>query len=200
MIANFSNWWDNLSLIEQIYWLVAIPSTLAFVIQLILTFIGGDVDDADMDFDGDMDHDGDMNYDGDSGFHFMTIKNMIAFFSIFSWSGLACIDAELSLVVVVVISVICGLLMMVIMATLYYFMSKLAHSGTLRMNNAINQVGDVYLTIPGGRKGMGKVQVKVQGALRTLDAVTDEPEAIRTGSLIKVVDVINENILVVQRD
>ncbi len=198
MFSDFSIWWDGLSVIEQIYWLIAIPSTLAFVIQLILSFLGGDMDDADFDGDGDIDHGGDMDYDG--GFHFMTVKNMIAFFAIFSWSGLACIDANLGVTVTLIISLICGLLMMIIMATLYYFMSKLSHSGTMQMHNAIGVVGDVYLTIPANKSGMGKVQVKVQGALRTLDAVTNAPEAIRTGSLIKVVDIVNDNILIVVRN
>jgi hypothetical protein len=42
---------------------------------------------------------------------------------------------------------------------------------------------------------MGKVQIKVQGALRTLNAMTEDTEIIKTGSLIEVTDIIGENIL-----
>jgi hypothetical protein len=66
---------------------------------------------------------------------------------------------------------ICGFLMMVLMASLFYFMSKLAESGTLKMKNAIGKLGEVYLMIPASRGGMGKVQLNVQGSLRTLDAI-----------------------------
>ncbi len=191
---DFSTWWESLKFVEQVYWIITIPATLLFIIQLILTFIGGDFDDhSDMDVDAEIDADHGM------GFHFITVKNLISFMAIFGWSGLACLDSGLGIGITVFISVISGLIMMVIMASLYYFMGKLTDSGTLEMKNAIGAVGDVYLTIPGKKAGMGKVQVKIQGALRTLDALTDELENIKTGSIVEVIDVINDNILLVRR-
>ena len=86
------------------------------------------------------------------------------------------------------------------MAALFYFMSKLTDSGTLNMKNAIGHLGEVYLTIPGNRNGMGKVQLTVQGSIRTLDAITDDMEAIKTSSLIQVIDVIDQQILLVKRN
>ena len=76
-------------------------------------------------------------------------------------------------------------------------MGKLTDSGTLNLQNAIGKVGSVYLTIPAKRDGLGKVQVKVQG-LRTLDAMTDYEEEIKTGSVIEVVEILNNEILVVK--
>jgi hypothetical protein len=78
-------------------------------------------------------------------------------------------------------------------------MSKLNDSGTLVMQNAIGAVGDVYISIPAQKKGLGKVQGKVQGALRTLEAMTEETDDIKTGSLIEVMDVINDQILLVKK-
>jgi hypothetical protein len=88
---------------------------------------------------------------------------------------------------------------MLIMASLFYFMSKLAENGTLKMKNAIGKLGEVYLVIPASRKGFGKVQLSVQGSVRTLDAMTDEPENIPTFSIIEVIDVIDDNILIVKK-
>ena len=88
---------------------------------------------------------------------------------------------------------------MVVMAAIHYFMSKLADSGTLEMKNAIGKTGEVYLTIPARKTGSGKLQVKVQSSVRTLDAMTDELEDIKTGSIVEVVDLIGENILMVRR-
>ena len=67
------------------------------------------------------------------------------------------------------------------------------------MKNAIGNSGDVYLSIPAKKAGMGKVQIKVQGAVRTLNAMTEDSEIIKTGSLIEVTDIIGENILLVKR-
>lgn len=194
MITSILPVWQDLSLIEQIYWLVTIPSTLVFIVLLILTIVGADVG-------GDVETDVDAALaDGDSiPFQFLSLKNIIAFFTMFGWSGLGFLHTGLPVWLVIVISGICGFLMMLGMAALFYFMSKLAETGTLKIDNAIGRSGEVYLTIPAGRAGVGKVQMVIQGALQTLDAVTDEPEPIATSSIIEVVDVIAGQILLVRR-
>lgn len=194
MFSDFPAWWEALSTLSKVYWSIAFPSTLLFLIQLVMTFIGGD---GDHDYD-DFDHDGDFDADH-GGFHIFTFKNLVAFFTLFAWSGLACIEGGFSLAIVIIISVVCGTIMMVIMASLFYYISKFSHSGTLIMKNAIGNSGDVYLSIPAKKAGMGKVQVKVQGGLRTLNAMTEDTEIIKTGSLIEVTDIIGENILLVKR-
>jgi hypothetical protein len=193
MFSDFPAWWEGLSTLAKIYWIIAFPSTLFFLIQLIMTFIGGD---ADHDTDTQADH----HFDTDGvGFHLFTIKNLIAFFTLFAWSGLACIEGGFSLTVVLIISGFSGFIMMLIMASLFYYISKFAYSGTMEFKNAIGQTGDVYLSIPAKKAGVGKVQVNVQGAVRTLDAMTEDLEVIRTGSLIEVTEILNQNILLVKR-
>ncbi len=191
MFSNFPVWWDGLTVLSKVYWMIAFPSSLIFLIQLIMTFIGGDVDH-DMDGDvGDFDH--------DIGFHFITLKNMIAFFTLFAWSGLASIEGGLGTTFTIIISTISGIVMMAIMASLFYYISKLSHSGTMDTKNAIGQTGDVYLTIPAKKSGMGKVQVNVQGQLRTLDAMTEDTEDIKSNSIVEVVEIISGNKLLVKR-
>ena len=195
MITSILPVWHELNLMAQIYWIITLPATLIFIFLLITTIIGSDVDtDVDTDFDHSI-------ADGDSiPFQFISLKNIIAFFTMFGWSGLGFLNAGLASWLVILFSVICGLLMMLAMASLFYFMSKLTDNGTLSMKNAIGHIGEVYLPIPGNRNGIGKVQLTVQSSLRTLDAVTDDPEVIATSSIIEVLDVIDEQILVVKRN
>ena len=89
--------------------------------------------------------------------------------------------------------------MMVIMASIFYFASKLVESGNLNIKNAINKTGTVYIPIPGSRRGEGKIQILVQSSLREIDAITDETENILTGTLVIVTDVLNNNILLVKK-
>lgn len=182
--------WAEVGVFEQVFWVITIPATVVFLILLALTIFGADADaDADVDF-----------ADGDSiPFQFLSLKNIVAFFAVFGWSGIGFINAGLASWLVILLAFICGLLMMILMATLFYFMSKLAETGTLKMKNAVGKLGEVYLLIPGDRGGMGKVQLNVQGSLRTLDAITDEPESIRTSSIIEVLDVIDDQILLVKK-
>jgi membrane protein implicated in regulation of membrane protease activity len=188
--------WSEIGIFEQVFWIIAIPATVIFLILLILTVIGAETDagvDATTDVDASL-ADGDI-----IPFQFLSLKNIVAFFTVFGWSGIGFINAGLETWLVILLSFACGFLMMVLMATLFYMMSKLAESGTLKMGNAIGKLGEVYLVIPGNRGGMGKVQLNVQGSLRTLDAITDDQENIPTSSIIQVLDVIDDQILLVKK-
>lgn len=187
-------WFTNLEWFDKIFWIVAIIGSGLFLIMMLVTFITGGVDvDVDGDFGGEVD------MDADGGFSFFTIKNLIAFFTIFGWSGIAAIENDLSKTWVIVIATICGLIMMFIMAGLFYLISKLHDSGTLEIKNAIGNIGEVYLTIGANRESIGKVTVRIQGALRELEALTDDEETLKTGSVIEVIDVTNNGILIVRK-
>ena len=188
-MEGFNMWWEGLSLILKVYWCIAVPFTMFFLLQLALSFMGGDVTDSTVDVDIDTDH--------GISFQFLTLKNMVGFFTIFSWTGIACIDAGFSQPVTLLVSTAAGLGMMTIMAGMFYMISKAGANGTMRMEKAIGVTGEVYLTIPSKRSSLGKVQIKVMGSLRTLDAMTDNDHDIPTGKLIKVSQIINDNILLV---
>ena len=190
MILQISDWWSALDIVEKIFWGISVPFSVLFLIQMVMTFLGGDVDDVAAD--GDADVSGDTGID----FQFLTLKNLIAFFTIFGWTGIICLNMGFGPGISTFIATIAGLIMMVIMASIMYFMGKLTEEGTLNLNNAIGKVGNVYLTIPGARKGMGKVQIQVQG-LQTLDAITDAEKDIKTGAVVEVIEVLNDQILVV---
>lgn len=194
-MSNFSEWWSSLDTIRQIYWGIAIPFSLIFLIQMVLTFIGGDMD---MEIDGDADFD--VDHDAGAGFQFFTLKNFIGFFTIFAWAGLASLDSGYGTGTTIVISTISGLIMMSIMASLFYLFSKLTDSGTMNINNAKGAVAEVYMRVHGSRSNVGKVLVKVQGSLRELEAITDDLEDLPTGSVVNVIDVINDNILLVSKN
>jgi hypothetical protein len=185
-----AEWFLNLEFLPKVYWLVAIIGSLIFSVVMLMAFAGGDADDI-----GDMDTD----IDGGAGFHFISFKNLIGFFTIFGWSGIACIDAGLSKPLTVILSIVCGLIMMTIMASLFYFISKLTDSGTLNYKNAIDAVGEVYLTIGADRSKIGKVTVSVQGTMRELDALTDSFTELKSGTIIKVIDVTSNGILIVDQ-
>lgn len=180
-------------LVEQIYWGIAILFSVLFVLQMGLTFIGGDIGEMSAEGDADAAIEGDTGID----FQFLSVKNLVGFFTIFGWTGIICLGYGLGPGWSTVIAAMAGLLMMLIMASLMYSMGKLTEEGTLNLNNAIGKSGDVYLPVPAQRKGMGKVQIQVQG-LQTLDAVTDNNEDIPTGALVDVVDVLNDQILIVK--
>lgn len=184
---------DGMSTLEQTYWTIALVGSAVFLIIFILTFIGGG--DSDMDADAsDFEVD-----DGGVGFQFFTFKGLVGFFTIFGWTGITCLDNDLSTGLSLIISTIAGLIMMVLTSLLFYWMHKLAESGTLKMKNAIGVIGEVYLPIGAERSKMGKVQIKVQGSLRELEAITDEMEELKTGTMVKVTEIVSAEILLVEK-
>ena len=170
-------WWSSLGLFMQSVWCITLFASLVFVIQTIMTFIG-------MDTDGGMDVDvsADTTADGDSGpFQLFTFRNFINFLLGFGWS---IISFEKAIV-------------MAVMA-IFRFMSRMEQSGTIHVANAVGCKGNVYLKIPGEKRGEGKVQISIQGAIREFDALT-AGEELETGAPIRVVEVINDNTLLVER-
>jgi len=188
MLSEFIQWLFQLKGFELILWCIALLFSFLFVIQTVISmFIGGG--DGDIDAMGDDGH-GDVT-------QFFTIRNMIAFFTMFGWSGLAAYKSGIPNAWVIVIAVASGV---ATVAMLYFIMTKanrLRQSGTLQHKNAISQIGETYLRIPARRNGIGKVQVQVQGRLVELEAMTDDHEDIATGKPIKVVSTLNERILLV---
>jgi len=187
-----TSWWGELTSFEKTFWLIAIPATVAFIIQTIITFVGGD-------FDSDMDIDSEFDGDTGVGFQFFTIKNLIAFFTFFGWTGIACYDLGFSKPMCVILAIIAGASMMFVMAAIFYYANRLTEDGSLNLKNAVGAEGEVYLTIPGSKGGFGKIQIQVQGALRELEASTSDVQDILTGSIVKVVSVSTNNMLTVTK-
>ena len=208
-------WWNSLGLASQIFYCIAIPSSLVLLIQTILMFIGlGEGADGDVDVDVDVDApdtdigDGIFGEDSVEGFdapsdigslHVFTFRGIIAFFVIFSWVGIVMQSFSVNLPITIIVATICGAAMMVGIAFLFRLVMKLRNSGTADNRNAVGVAGKVYLTIPPSRSGEGKVNIMLQGAYVERNAVTDEAEAIPTGCEIIVVGTSGQTSLVVKR-
>lgn len=179
---------------EQAYWIVALVGTVLLLVIFLLTFIGGDVDG---DFSADT-----TEFDLDDngiGFQFFTFKSVVAFFTVFGWTGVFLLDNGVSTYSSVITSTIAGLVMMILVSLLFFWMHKLSSSGTLNIKKSIGVIGEVYLPIGSNRSKMGKVQLKVQGSFRELEALTDSEEELKTGTTIRVTGVISSEILLVEK-
>lgn len=214
-------WWNSLSLLAQIFASIAIPSTVVLLVQTVLMFIGighdsdmGDglhFDGADGDADGgDFLHDGIFGHDtadaeidhdvsGFEGLRIFTVRGIIAFLVVFGWVGVVLDSAGVHTALTCIVSTACGFAIMVALAFLMKAVMRLRNDGNADNRNAIGVAGKVYLTIPPERSGEGKVNIMLQGAYVERDAVTDEAEAIPTGSEIVVLGLSGQTTLVVKR-
>lgn len=191
MLLSFTSWWQHLESFEKILWGIALVFSAFYLLQSLLSIAGGDVDHTAGDSDSAIDHDDGMQY------QFFSIKNMIVFFTMFGWVGLASYYSGIGKLATVLLALAGGTVVVLLMFVVLKNMSQLRHNGAMQLTNAINQTGSTYLFIPANRSGVGKVHIKVQGTLHELPAMTDDENEIATGKLIRVKNIINDRILLV---
>ena len=90
-----------------------------------------------------------------------------------------------------------GFVAMAIVGYMMYLFSRLGESGNVDLNEALFQTGEVYLTIPAGKRSVGKIHINIQGVMKEMDAIT-EGKTLATGSMIRVVEILDENLLLVE--
>lgn len=193
ILLNIGSWWKEMEGFDKIFWFIAILFSLLFIIQTIFSFAAGDNDQAYGDSDTA------TELDQGIGYEFLTIKNFIAFFTIFGWTGVALLQSNMNKTGIIGFAFLGGCVVVVMMFFIMRSMSNLKDSGTLKIENALGKTATVYLLIPSNRKGMGKITIDLQGTQRELNAVTDDGEDIATGSFVTVTGILNNNILKVSR-
>ena len=184
-------WWTSMDLYLKIMWGMAIPFSVIFIIQTVMTFIGmGDNSDAS----GDASADADMQMP----MHFFTFRNLVNFFLGFAWTGISFYAVIGSKTLLTFVGVIVGLLLVAIVMALLYALSRATQSGNIDIKDAVGRMATVYYTIPASGKGSGKVQMSVQQAIREYDAISELNEAIPTGRMVRIKSVIDAHTLLVE--
>jgi membrane protein implicated in regulation of membrane protease activity len=209
-------WWDGLPLFSQIMYVIAVPSTLILLIQLVLSFFGDNdisdeadvsgIGDSDTDFD-DVSNgidDGDFtpeaaehaeNMDADlSAMRVFTFRGIIAFLCSFAWSALAVFATGAPFFLALIIGFAVGVAMMFAVAKLIHTLLGLAENGTVRFDEALGHVGKVYIPIPAG--GSGKIIIAFDGAERECDAENHGDKPLATDTDVRVTGVSGEVLIV----
>lgn len=175
------------------FWYIAIPTSGIFLIQTILTFMGGHhpSDSIDADF-----HGGDTTGE-DAPFQLFSLRNLINFLLGFSWTGISFYNEISNRIVLVGFALAVGALFVYLFFLVIRQIQKLAEDNSFKFTDTINKSGDVYLTIPGEKAGKGKIMISIKGSVHELDAMT-ENGAIKSGAVVKVVRIESGNILIVE--
>ena len=204
-------WFNELEPLLKTFWGITIFFSLFFLIQNILTLIGiGQFDSGGADgldgldgLDGADGLDGVDGTDGDTldtggALQLFTIRNLVNFMLGVGWGGV-CFYAYISNpLLLCLVALLCGLAFLFIFFFIWRQMLKLEKSGNLDIKECVGQVCDVYLRIPAGREGMGKVQISLHGSVQEFSALTDG-DKLPTGVKVKVLEVIDGSTLLVEK-
>lgn len=199
-----SDWFGALPPFLRAYWMIAIAASVVFLVQMTLTLLGLGDTDAGGDVGG-FDADGaDMSgVDGDTmdtggAIQLFTIRNTVNFLLGVGWGGVCLSSVIENRFLLAVAAILCGCVMVGAFIIMYKELMKLERHGSYRIDESVGQVCEVYLRIPAARSGSGKVQVSFHGSVQELPAQT-EGEAIPSGTKVRVTNVVDRSILLVEK-
>jgi len=181
---------ESLEPLHRAFWYVALPTSLVFLIQTVLTFLGGDATHG-----GSTDISGD-GHAADGPFQLFSLRNLINFLLGFSWTGISFYSVIPNGPLLITVSFGVGVLFVYLFFLVIIQLQKLAEDNSFRMANTLNKTAEVYLTIPENKQGKGKVMISVNGSFHELEAMT-EHHKILSGSVVRIVR-IQDNVLIVE--
>ncbi len=185
--------YKELPFMMQIFWGCAIVSSVFMLVQLVLSLIGMG------DFEFDADAAAADGLDASGGVDLFTVKNITNFFVGFGWAGISLRDVIETDWILLAVSVGFGILFVVIFILLFRQLMKLENNSAVGVEETVGKNADVYLRIPAGRGGKGKVQLSIKGAVKEYNAVTDEAENIPSGTIVRITEIIGKDCVLVER-
>lgn len=217
-------WWESLSGVLRVLYVIAIPSTLILLVQTVMIVLGfgehgadanpSDTSGIDFDVDAEMSVDGgDLSIDdvdlsadvsaedGSVNSEFgtlrlFTLQGIIAFLTTFSWISICFVKGGMQLVPSLFLGILAGVIMMYAVAKLLQVSSKLAENGTFRIKSTIGESALVYVTIPEKGENGGKVTLTMESGFVELSAVTEGDMPIPAGVTVRITDVVGDTVVV----
>lgn len=184
--------YEQLDTPMKFYWVLAGTTSVIFIIQMALTFIGLGDTDATFDFDTDVDASAGDTLDVGGALQLFSVRNIINFLLGLGWGGI-CLNSFIeNRLLLALAAILTGVAFVVVFFFVLKKMRGLESNGAFRIADCVDQVCDVYLRIPAHRGGQGKVQVSFGGSVQEIAAVTDD-DAIPSGSKVRVMELVDEH-------
>lgn len=181
---SISSWWGEFDLTVQIFYGIALLAGLIITILAIMSVIGLDHDH--------LDSVGDAGDAGD-GTSLLSLKPILGFLLGFGWAGGAARSNGYSLTASCGIALVAGAIAMACIFLLIRSTSRMRSDGTLKVANAVGQVGTVYINIPGGSATGGQITVNVGDRMVVLQAIHSGPVTLQSGTKVKVLEFVGSD-------
>jgi hypothetical protein len=177
--------------VETVFLVCAAVGGTVLVLQFALGLLGvgsdHGVDHAD--------HGGDHADHGDGTSWFaglFTFRSVTAGLTFFGLSGMVALSRRADELTALAVAVLGGAFALYAVAQIVRGLMRLSDDGTARIERAVGETGTVYVPIPGGNAGPGKVTVTVQK--RTVEyAAYTAAAGLPTGARVRVVAVRGPN-------
>jgi hypothetical protein len=189
-----------------VYLVCATAGGTVLVLQFVLALLGiGGSESAELDPGADVSaadlaSGAGSHYDTDAGegpsahaaalaFKYLSLRTIVAFFAFFGLTGLLGLDSDWGSGPTIAASLAAGFSAFYLVGWIWRALFRLESSGNLDLRNAIGQPARVYLGIPSGSEGRGKIHIEVQGRTVELDAVSQGEAPIPSGARVRVIEI-----------
>jgi membrane protein implicated in regulation of membrane protease activity len=169
--------------VDTAFLVCAVAGGTVLVLQFLAGLIGlGSDHDVDHDHDADHDH-------GTSWFAgLITLRSVTAGLTFFGLAGMVAVSRGADEPTALVVAAAGGLVALYAVAQVMQGLKRLADDGTVRVERAVGRTGTVYVPVPAGNVGPGKVTLTLQK--RTVEyAAYTAAGPLPTGAKVRVVAV-----------
>jgi membrane protein implicated in regulation of membrane protease activity len=183
-------WWQALSGLQQVFWVLAILSSSFFLLSTLMSLFGVDGFETDIDAEP-------LESSSSEILEFLSFRNIVAFVLGFSWTGVLFYSRFQVFSLLLAVGVGLGFAWM--NQTLVKKLQGLESSGNSNLNEAIGQEAKVSVQIDGKMQGRGKIVVRVGNREMELLAATEDMQSLRRGDTVQVYG-IEDNIALVSKE
>lgn len=176
---------------ETAFLVCAILGGTLLICQILVGLVGHGLEH---DMDADHDHGADH---GNGFLGLLSIRAICAAILFFGLGGLTALYYRVEEPMAFGVAFLAGAAALYGVAMIMKSLAQLKSDGTVRVERSIGLAGTVYLRIPAGKSGQGKVHVMQQSRTVEYQAMTAGAE-LPTGAQVKVVAVVNSDTVEVE--
>jgi membrane protein implicated in regulation of membrane protease activity len=183
--------------VETVFLVCAAVGGTILVLQFALGLLGM-ASDHDTDHDAGHDHWAGDHADATAWFAgLFTLRSVTAGLTFFGLSGMIALSRSADELTALAVAALGGAFALYAVAQIMHGLKRLGDDGTARIEHTVGEAGTVYVPIPGGNAGPGKVTVTVQK--RTMEyAAYTAAGSLPTGARVRVVAVRGPNAVEVE--
>ncbi len=175
--------------IENIFWTLAVFSTVLYILKLLVFLVVG----GDMEVDANFDSITEV----ETSFTFLSVQSILAFLMGFGWCGISAImQFSVSTQIALAIALLCGFVCMYVSAWLMFSIKKLNKRVVTDINELVGKEGKAYTAIE--PNALGQIEISLNNKLTILAAVNVSAEKIEAFAPVKVEKVEDKKIYVVK--
>lgn len=180
---------------EQVFWGIAVVFSVLTFLQFALSLFG-------LDFDGELENSQKPKRSADRvqgrRFQFFSARNVIIFFAFFGWAGVSQLQRNDRLNIALIVAATVGIVAMLVVGYVFHWFAQATKSQEADLNELLFKTVEVTSTVPANQEGHGKVRYQQGKEIRNFSAITENITSLGTGSTARIVDVLEQDLLIVE--